>query len=37
MSEQQTSILDGLEETSALRALPESELQAVADAVRAEM
>ncbi|SFH13524.1 1-deoxy-D-xylulose-5-phosphate synthase N-terminal domain-containing protein, partial [Methylobacterium gossipiicola] len=31
------SILDGLEETSALRALPESELQAVADAVRAEM
>ena len=32
-----TSILDGLSEPFALRALPEGELQAVADAVRAEM
>ncbi|WP_283207454.1 1-deoxy-D-xylulose-5-phosphate synthase N-terminal domain-containing protein, partial [Methylobacterium hispanicum] len=32
-----TSILDGLEEPAALRHLPESRLQAVADAVRAEM
>ncbi|MDO9425911.1 MAG: 1-deoxy-D-xylulose-5-phosphate synthase, partial [Methylobacterium sp.] len=31
------SILDGLSETSALRALPESDLPAVAEAVRAEM
>ena len=34
---QQSSILDGLSETSALRALPESDLPAVAEAVRAEM
>jgi 1-deoxy-D-xylulose-5-phosphate synthase len=32
-----TAILDGLAEPSALRLLPESQLQAVADAVRAEM
>ncbi|MCJ2008525.1 hypothetical protein MKK64_17745, partial [Methylobacterium sp. E-025] len=31
------SILDGLSETSALRLLPESDLRAVADAVRSEM
>ncbi|WP_420604561.1 1-deoxy-D-xylulose-5-phosphate synthase N-terminal domain-containing protein [Methylobacterium sp.] len=37
MSRIETSILDGLDETSALRALPESQLQAVADAVRLEM
>ncbi|CAA2139624.1 1-deoxy-D-xylulose-5-phosphate synthase [Methylobacterium bullatum] len=37
MSRIETSILDGLDETSALRALPESQLQAVADAVRQEM
>ncbi|WP_299658472.1 1-deoxy-D-xylulose-5-phosphate synthase N-terminal domain-containing protein, partial [Methylobacterium sp.] len=30
-------MLDGLSEPSALRLLPESQLQAVADAVRAEM
>ncbi|WP_210168143.1 hypothetical protein, partial [Methylobacterium sp. Leaf93] len=33
LSRIETSILDGLDETSALRALPESQLQAVADAV----
>ncbi|MDB5646118.1 1-deoxy-D-xylulose-5-phosphate synthase N-terminal domain-containing protein, partial [Methylobacterium sp.] len=33
----ETAILDGLSEPSALRLLPESQLQAVADAVRAEM
>ncbi|WP_280138151.1 1-deoxy-D-xylulose-5-phosphate synthase N-terminal domain-containing protein, partial [Methylobacterium sp. Leaf111] len=32
-----TAILDGLAEPSALRLLPESQLQAVADAVRTEM
>ncbi|KQP92614.1 hypothetical protein ASF57_22815 [Methylobacterium sp. Leaf117] len=31
------SILDGLSEPAALRLLPESQLQAVADAVRTEM
>ncbi|WP_419505897.1 1-deoxy-D-xylulose-5-phosphate synthase [Methylobacterium hispanicum] len=36
-NESVTSILDGLEEPAALRHLPESRLQAVADAVRAEM
>ncbi|WP_425452507.1 1-deoxy-D-xylulose-5-phosphate synthase [Methylobacterium radiodurans] len=36
-NESVTSILEGLEEPAALRRLPESRLQAVADAVRAEM
>jgi 1-deoxy-D-xylulose-5-phosphate synthase len=36
-SSEATAILDGLAEPSALRLLPESELQAVADAVRTEM
>ncbi|MBX9931212.1 MAG: hypothetical protein K2Y56_06700, partial [Methylobacterium sp.] len=35
--EASSSILDGLSEPHLLRALPEGELQAVADAVRAEM
>ncbi|MCJ2084152.1 1-deoxy-D-xylulose-5-phosphate synthase N-terminal domain-containing protein, partial [Methylobacterium sp. J-090] len=37
VSSANTSILDGLSETSALRLLPESDLPAVAEAVRAEM
>ncbi|WP_307192775.1 1-deoxy-D-xylulose-5-phosphate synthase N-terminal domain-containing protein, partial [Methylobacterium gregans] len=36
-NESVTSILEGLEEPAALRRLPENRLQAVADAVRAEM
>ena len=37
VSSSNSSILDGLSETSALRALPESDLPAVAEAVRREM
>ncbi|WP_430913700.1 1-deoxy-D-xylulose-5-phosphate synthase [Methylobacterium sp. sgz302541] len=37
MSQNPPSLLDGLSDPSSLRLLPESELQAVADAVRSEM
>ncbi|PSJ20509.1 1-deoxy-D-xylulose-5-phosphate synthase, partial [Halomonas sp. ND22Bw] len=37
VSSEATAILDGLAEPASLRLLPESELQAVADAVRTEM
>ncbi|SFT29048.1 1-deoxy-D-xylulose-5-phosphate synthase, partial [Methylobacterium sp. yr668] len=37
LSPEQSALLDRVPSPSALRRLPESELQAVADAVRAEM
>ncbi|MDR7040338.1 hypothetical protein J2X36_005121, partial [Methylobacterium sp. BE186] len=37
MAQVDTSLLDGILDPSALRRVPEADLQAVADAVRAEM